>query len=485
MPKMKITIAGGGTAGLVTALIFNTRLNADIEMIVPSNIGIIGVGEGSTEHWTTFLNFIGITKTQSLKNTKGTVKAGINFKGWTPETGNYAHSLLSYFTDDMIGDTTYTQVKLMAESTSAKDFAGHLLNNNYINPNEESGGWNQFHFNTFALNNFLINVAKARGIKIVDDEITQVHKDENGISKLTGTKGDYTADFYVDCTGFKRLLIGELGAKWVSYSKYLPLNEAIAFGTKDTDIYPMLTEAKTMSAGWKWTIPTYGRTGNGYIFDTDFITKEQAHEEINYMYGEEIEIAKHIKFDPGKLDKVCISNCLAVGLSANFLEPLEATSIGSSIQQAFIAMHKIRGDGSISPPDRKLINTMTDGLMHNARDFVALHYINDNRSTPFWEKCAELPRPDSLIALLESLKYKPLDLHDFDMYKSGYCMFGPNNFNLVAYFHRLLKPEICQLQIDSFNPNVLPSSSSGIYEMSRNNASSIPHKEYIQRINNI
>ena len=105
---MKITIVGGGTAGMITALIFNTRLNADIEMIVPSNIGILGVGEGSTEHWNQFLDFIGITKTESLLKSKGTVKAGINFIGWTPDRGDYAHSLWEIYVDSKIGDTTYT-----------------------------------------------------------------------------------------------------------------------------------------------------------------------------------------------------------------------------------------------------------------------------------------------------------------------------------------------------------------------------------------
>ena len=479
MSKMKITIVGGGTAGLITALIFNERLNADIEMIVPSNIGIIGVGEGSTEHWSRFLKHIGVSKTKSLVRTKGTIKLGVNFQGWTPNTGNYVHHINDSY-DEKIGDTTYILNKVMAENLSAEDIAGPELNKNYVYPGHEAGGTNQFHFNTFALNDFLTELAIKNNIKLIDDEITQVQKNENGISKLTGAKDEYTSDFYVDCTGFKRLLISELGAKWVSYGKHLPLKEAIAFGTKDADVYPVLTESRAMSAGWKWTIPTYGRTGNGYIFDTDFISKEQAHDEINFMYGEEIEIAKHIKFDPGKLDKVCIKNCLAVGLSANFLEPLEATSIGTSIQQAFMVMHKIRGDGSISPPDRELINTMTDGLMDNSRDFVALHYMNDNRSTPFWRMCSELPRPDSLMTLLESLKYKPLDAHDFCMYKSGYTLFGPTNFNLIAYYHGLLKSETCKLQVDGINLNLLPTFKIGITR-----EGVLPHKEYIQRINNI
>ena len=172
---MKITIVGGGTAGLITALIFNERLNADIEMIVPSNIGIIGVGEGSTEHWSRFLKHIGVSKTKSLVRTKGTITLGVNFQGWTPNTGNYVHHINDSY-DEKIGDTTYILNKVMAENLSAEDIAGPELNKNYVYPGHEAGGTNQFHFNTFALNDFLTELAIKNNIKITVIKIFFIRK---------------------------------------------------------------------------------------------------------------------------------------------------------------------------------------------------------------------------------------------------------------------------------------------------------------------
>ena len=151
----------------------------------------------------------------------------------------------------------------------------------------------------------------------------------------------YQSDFYIDCTGFKKLLISKLGAKWVSYKKYLPMNEAIAFATKDTKEYPPYTLANAMKAGWMWRIPTQGRWGNGYVFNNKYINAKEAQKECEKYLGHSIKVAKNIKFEAGVLDKVWIGNCVAIGLSSSFIEPLEASSIGISIQQSFLLMHLI------------------------------------------------------------------------------------------------------------------------------------------------
>ena len=138
---------------------------------------------------------------------------------------------------------------------------------------QEAGGYFQFHFNTNELNKYLTEQANNWGIEIVDDKVLEVMQDETGISEVKGEKDNYKSDFWIDSTGFRRVLMTPLGAKWVSYGDMLPLKEAIAFPTKELDYYPMHTQALAMKAGWKWRIPTYGRFGNGYIYDTNFITK--------------------------------------------------------------------------------------------------------------------------------------------------------------------------------------------------------------------
>jgi len=497
MFKTQITIVGGGTAGLITALVLKIRLDCDVKVLVPSDIGIIGVGEGSTEHWAEFVKFIGDTLTNSLVKTKGTIKSGIYFNGWTPERGDYIHSLPNEYLKSA-GMTPINFLKFWSEGWTNEEFISTNLKHNMVanmydfqGGKCETGGWQQFHFNTVELNNYLTEHALSRGIEIIDDKILEVKQDQNGISECVGEKQNYKADIWIDCTGFKKVLISELGAKWESYEKYLPLKEAIAFPTEELNYYPIHTEAKVMKAGWKWQIPTYGRFGNGYIFDTDYITKDEAHQEVNEMFGREIEIAKHIKFNPGKLDKVCIKNCVAVGLSANFLEPLEATSIGTSINQAFLLMHMII-DGKISENDSKKYNKTVNDIMVNSRDFVALHYINDNRSSEFWKNCARLPRPESLLNYLDIWKGRPLDELDVDDSRS-FTLFKEHNFNYIAYSHGLLSSDVCKKYLHSINPTIVERLYNQSYQDSLqytlNHTSQkiyhTPHKDYIQQLHKL
>jgi len=497
--KMKICVVGGGTAGLVTALILQRRLEAQVDVLVPKNIPIIGVGEGSTEHWHDFISYIGKTEIDSVLQTKGTIKTGIHFKDWMT-TGDYIHSVSGDFTTKM-GLTSLPYAKMMAEGLSPKQLVPEELWSNklgdWLGPDgkrQVMGGFVQYHFNTFELNNWLTRVCneKQRDITLHDEEVEQVIVDDNGIKQLKCKTGKtYEADYYIDCTGFRRLLIGELGAEWQSYGKYLPLKEAIAFPTEDLDEYPLQTRAWALDAGWTWQIPTYGRTGNGYIYDTDFINKDQAVEEITKKYGKEPEVAKHIKFDPGKLDKVWIKNCIAVGLSANFLEPLEATSIGTSIQQSFMLMHRL----TKKPSQREIdtYNNLVDEVMVNTRDFVALHYMSDRKDTPFWQKCSELPRPDTLLDYIDIWKERPLDEMDIEKYCNHYALFKDDNFNLIGYAHGFLKPEVMK----SYWDNINKVNKIGFYDVlwerhlkwrahqTDTIVGYIPHKRYIQELHRL
>ena len=259
-----ITIVGGGTAGYVTALILKTRFHGfDINIIKSDKIGIVGVGEGTTEHWSVFMEYVGIDFKELLKETDGTCKGGVLFTDWTKGSEPYMHSIGGLVNmknaDEMIG-----YLELMAN-----DCANHelimppIVENKFVLEFDKSR-YNQYHFNTNKLNDFLDRKCKELGINVIIDEIKEVETDENGISKLIGDK-EYTSDFYIDCTGFRKELISKLGAKWLSNGKYLKMKEAIAFPTDDTDDYPNYTLSQAMKYGWMWRIPAYGRWGNGYI----------------------------------------------------------------------------------------------------------------------------------------------------------------------------------------------------------------------------
>jgi len=427
------SVVGGGTAGLVSALIMNGRFpHVDITVIRSSKIGIIGVGEGSTEHWAEFMAYIGKTFKDIIVECDATFKAGIMFEGWGKE--DFLHSTSADY-DKLNGQYYHIYGHLISQKSPKRDMNPirawrSRLPALFAEPDNKDAPFNQFHFNTQKLNDFLTKVALEKGIKIIDDEIVDVDvNEENNISSIKGLENTYTSDFFIDCTGFRRLLISKLGAKWKSYSEYLKMKSAIVFPTENKGKIPMWTLAKAMDYGWLFRIPVYDRYGNGYIYDSDYINADQAKEEVEKLFGHKVDVRKHLTFDPGALDKVWISNCCAVGLCANFVEPLEATSIGTSIQQMFLLMHRLP---NYTPATINKYNNDMTGIMENIRDFIIMHYITNKDNTKFWQDVRNIKLPDSLHQKLLDFKHNlPIEEDFRDI--SKYALFGAPHYIHVMY----------------------------------------------------
>lgn len=427
-----LIIVGGGTAGLISALILKKRFpNLIINIIKSDKIGIIGVGEGSTEHWLEFMNYCDISFKELIRECDATIKLGVMFENWTPK--KYYHSVTDLYNNKLkfaqylagyghIISNNIEQIK-----TADQHYINNTVFKNDLLKNYSPS--NQFHFNTFKLNEFLIKKCIENKISIINDEIKNVYLNNKGeIQKIKGEKKYYISDFYIDCTGFKRLLITKMGAKWNSYKKYLKMNEAIAFQTKDTENYNTYTLAKAMNFGWMWRIPVYGRWGNGYIFNNEYIDSNQAKKEVEKLLKIKIEIGRNIKFDPGSIDRVWIKNCIAIGLSANFVEPLEATSIGTSINQIFLFMHYL---SNYNNNDIQQYNSKVTSIMNNIRDFIFLHYMVKKNNSQFWKDIKKLSIPDSLEKNLEKWKHRLPIREDFT--DTNYFLFYESNFTSVLY----------------------------------------------------
>jgi len=440
-----ITIVGGGTAGLVTALILKSRLSDNIKVIKSDKIGIIGVGEGSTEHWQEFMEVCCLDVNEMIKETDATLKFGIYFENWSDKP--YYHNI-TVFNENKIGQypgalaVNYINDKEQVKTTDFFNLKSLVLNS-------DNSPSKQYHFNTFKLNEWLVKKCLEKDIEIIEDEIEEVTINNNGIDTLIGKKEKYKSDFFIDCTGFKRLLISKLGAKWQSYLKYLKLNEAIAFPTGDTDEYTPYTTATAMNNGWMWRIPVWGRHGNGYIFDNNFINAEQAKLEAEKHLGYKIEVAKNIKFEPGALDKPWIKNCMAIGLAANFVEPLEASSIATTINQAFVFVNHYFSDNQ---KEIERFNDRMADIMNNIRDFICLHYITKRNDTDFWKNMQNVELPDTLEENINIWKDRMAISDDFK--SPNYLLFKEDNFNAVMYGLKLFKKDSIEKQMNKFLPDV-------------------------------
>tara|TARA_A100001011_G_C14257995_1_gene820969 strand:- start:165 stop:1604 length:1440 start_codon:yes stop_codon:yes gene_type:complete len=442
-----ITIVGGGTAGLVTALLIKERTNYNVRVIKSDKIGIIGVGEGSTEHWEDFMKVARINVFEMMRKTDATCKLGIYFKNWTDKP--YYHNI-NHFNKNKIGQYPAGVAINYINDIEQIKMTDHFTIDGKIEHTKTHAPSRQFHFNTFKLNQWLIDKCISREIDVIDDEIKDVVVNENGISKLISENHTYTSEFYIDCTGFKRLLISKLGAKWQSYSKYLKLNEAIAFPTGDTDEYTPYTTATAMSSGWMWRIPVWGRHGNGYIFDNNYMNAEQAKLEAEKHLGYEVEIAKNIKFEPGTLDKPWIKNCMATGLAANFVEPLEASSIATTINQAFIFLNTYVNN---SQKERNIFNDKMNDLMINIRDFIALHYVVNRNDTDFWKNMKTVELPDTLIDKLEIAKTRMIIQDDFK--SPDYLLFREDNWNSVLYGTHYYDKDIIKKELEKYHKSLV------------------------------
>ena len=429
---MRICIVGSGTAGLVSALMMKKRFpDSQVDIVCSKRIGIIGVGEGSTEHWLNFANFVGINAGEMIKACDATFKIGIMFKDWG--VPDYMHSIQDGY--NLVWEKNYPIIfgKMVSDGAPAKEMNGEIFWDNKVQKwflDNNVSPVAQYHFDTFKLNDFLTNIALDRDIAIYHDEITDATLTATGdIDELQSADASYKYDFYIDCTGFKKFLISKLGAKWVSHKEYLKTNSAIVFQTPDTENYNMWSLAKAMDYGWLFRTPVFGRWGNGYIYDDEFLTPEQAKEEVERVLGHEIKIGQHIKFDPGSLDTPWIKNCCAIGLSSSFVEPLEASSIGTSIQQSFLLMHKLVNYNQ--DVIDKYNKSFTD-IVHNIRDFILLHFVCPRRDTAFWRKVADVKLPDSLQKNLNVWRHKMPVADDFDNV-SPYVLFKDLHFVFILH----------------------------------------------------
>jgi tryptophan halogenase len=478
MNRKKIVVIGSGTAGLVTALtIKNYFKNYEVTVVASSKKGIVGVGEGSTEHWRHFQDAVGINVHDMIKNADITHKYGIRYENWTNHTPDYFHSVGG---TGLSAGTFWGGYAHALENdwllTSTFSWRG-LIDNKIIDSGDNTHfGTNQYHFDTFKLNAFLTRAAQKIKINFIDAEVIDVDVNELGFIqhvKIDSSTEVLDGDFFIDATGFSREILSKISKNdFVSYRKYLPCDSAIAFPTEPDpsgQIRPY-TRARALKNGWMWEIPTQKRRGNGYVFSSDFCTVDEAVNEASEIHGFKVEPAKILDFKSGYFKTTWKNNCVAVGLAASFVEPLEATSISTTIQQARLICSYLPTFSHERMYGIKEYHRVMDSIMENILCMISLHYISDRNDTPMWAEQQKAERPPLLEHLLELWNTRCPEHHDIP--STGFELFGSAHLWHVAQGQGVLNKEVASIQLEAYNSR----------ESSRKNISEISSALINQRL---
>lgn len=397
----KIVIFGGGTSGWLAALylVKNLRTPIPVKLIEDTSIGPIGVGEGTQPFTAKFLYDCGLPLDSWMKDCNAVFKLGVEMVGWADQTyfvdnDNLSNHFITpeFFTSDyFVGKDPQEFIDWLPSYNLAKGNKSQK-----INPDLDCGINIQppgcaVHFSASeivkVIKNHIIN-----DIEYVDTKIIEVKSEDREIKGLVDINGNtHTADLYIDCTGFKGILIGEtLKTPFVSYTDYLPCDRAIAIPSKyqdpEKECHPY-TRATTMSAGWRWTIPIFNRIGNGYVYSSKFISDDDAEKELREAIGEFDAPALKLKMKCGRHQNITGPNVCAIGLSAGFVEPLEATGITfttAAIRNLTVALNSF--NNVWGPYARHFSEEKFKGMVTEILAFVWAHYHFSKRDdTPFWK----------------------------------------------------------------------------------------------------
>lgn len=413
MKKRKFVIVGGGTAGWIAAHTVRKYFPTDdVTIVFSERQGIIGVGESTTPHIVDFLYSIGVDLGHFLKTVSGTIKHGISFENWNGDDKKYMHPFVEHLSD-------FSMKPIM--NHSCWDFYNKMLINkklsfnqylyqtrlayeNKIDVKNTSYG---LHFDAHKFSEYLKEFASSKNISIIVGDIISTDLDSKGnIENLNLEDCNIKCDFVFDCSGFSRLIIGKLyKEEWISYKTHLPMDTAIAFWTSIEDKVPSYTRCIAMKSGWVWKIPLQDRFGCGYVFDSTYINEQQAIQEAEELFQQKLNIRKVIKFDPGRYRNVWVKNCIAVGLSSNFIEPLEATSIWLEIALLDNLKHFLNEIDKPNENSIKMFNTIIGNEVDEKMNFVYLHYMTKRNDSNFWKEFRQKhPMPERLQKLWPSIK---------------------------------------------------------------------------------
>ena len=408
-----IAIVGGGTAGWMAAAALSRMLagRCSITLIESAEIGTIGVGEATVPPIRSFNNLLGIDESDFLRATKGTFKLGIEFRDWTRLGHVYFHPFGVHGRMDSgylhqywlklraLGDPiSIEEYSLCTVAARAGRFAAASPDARSILSTITSA----YHFDASLYAAYLRNYAERRGAKRIEGRVADVKlRGEDGFIESVALVGGHVveADFFVDCSGFRGLLIEQaLKTGYVDWTHWLPCDRAVAVKYENTSgKIPPYTQSTARGAGWQWRIPLQHRIGSGYVYCSEFVSDDEATATLlANIDGPALREPKTLRFSTGHRKQFWRKNCVAIGLSSGFLEPLESTSI-HLIQTGITKLLDFFPARGFAQADIDEYNRHAIAEFESVRDFIVLHYhATERNDAPLWDYCRAMDIPTTL-----------------------------------------------------------------------------------------
>ena len=418
----KIIILGGGSAGWMTAAALgkiSKATNLNIQLIESADIGTIGVGEATLTALRQFNSLLGIDENEFIKATKGTFKLGIKFVNWGKVGSEYHHAFGQSGT--RIGEAKFYQYWLKLNVLGkAEKYDNYTLNalaaeqkrfmRAFDAGNSPLSGLDHgFHIDASLYAQYLRTLAENWGVVRTEGKVEQVTQHDNGFIKslILADGSEHHADFFIDCSGFRALLIGEtLKTEFEDWSHWLPCDRAITVATKKVEEPWPYTQSTAHSAGWQWRIPLQHRVGNGHVYSSKYMSDEQAKKILlENVEGELLSEPTLIKFKAGYRKQSWHKNCLAIGLSSGFIEPLESTSL-HFVQSAIEQLFKFFPTLAFEQEDINEYNQQTNYKIESVRNLLITHYhVTSRDDSDFWRYCRTMAVPPEVSQKINQFSY--------------------------------------------------------------------------------
>lgn len=428
-PKIRLVILGGGTAGWMAANIFTNQWSSqqvEVTLVESPEVNIIGVGEGSTPQLKRFFKMIDIPESEWMPRCNATYKVNIRFDGWSPQSGieSYRHpftSQVDVFTSRAFMTNTRTRRLGLDTNIDPENF---LLNGILAKQGKAPVTPKNFpfiveygyHFDSHLLGAFLADVAKNRGVIFRQEHIVKAIQRENGdIEALVTKSGEkIEGDLFIDCSGFASILMQKtLGVKYSSFKENLFNDSAVVLATPIDEEIPVETVSTALSSGWCWKIPLTNRFGNGYVYSSNHLSADNAETELRkHLNLLESDIpARHLKMQVGQLQQHWTHNCIAIGLSQGFIEPLEATALHLVQVCIELFVHQFE-KGGFTSARRDDYNREVSYRFERVRDYIVAHYkMNTRDDSEYWRENRANTHMSDYLKFILNTWYKREDLN--------------------------------------------------------------------------